>query len=152
VGSWQIRHRAGALRAEAIQPLFKEIAMKSTMLRLTLLAAIFAPFLMTGAALLVLPHPWETFHNTHAEDWIWVILLGGMMLAMYYFAGVYLEEEEEFTEEFLRLDTDHDGFISREDAKNWPELSREFDKFDRDHDGRMSHNDFCLFEKARPAQ
>jgi hypothetical protein len=95
--------------------------------------------------------PWQTFRNTHAEDWIWLILLGGMMLAIYYFAGVYLEDEEEITEEFLRLDRDHDGFISREDAKNWPELSREFDKFDRDHDGRLSHNDFELFEKARPA-
>ncbi len=119
--------------------------------RLTILAAVFAPFLMTGAALLVLPDPWQAFRNTHAEDWIWLILLGGMMLAMYYFAGVYLEDEEEITEEFLRLDRDNDGFISREDAKNWPELSREFDKFDRNHDGRLSHNDFELCEKARPA-
>ena len=125
--------------------------MKSTIRRLTVLAAIFAPFLMTGAALIVLPHPWETFQQVHAEDWIWVILLGGMMLGMYYFAAVYFEDEEEITEEFLRLDLDHDGFISREDVKNWPELNREFDKFDRDHDGRLSHNDFELFERARPA-
>ena len=71
--------------------------MNATIKRLTLLAAVFAPFLMTGAALLVLPDPWQTFRNTHAEDWIWLILLGGMMLAMYYFAGVYLEDEEEIT-------------------------------------------------------
>src|ERR1700687_779691 len=127
------------------------MTMNATIKRLTILAAVFAPFLMTGAALLVLPDPWQTFRNTHVEDWIWLILLGGMMLAIYYFAGVYLEDEEEITEEFLRLDRDHHGFISREDAKNWPELSREFDKFDRDHDGRLSHNDFELFEKAPPA-
>src|ERR1039457_2513184 len=54
--------------------------------------------------------------------------------------------------EFQALDGDHDGFISREDAKNWPELSRVFDKFDTDHDGRLSHNDFKAFEKAPPAQ
>jgi len=142
----------GGVRAEAIQLPFKEIIMNTTIKRLTILAAVFAPFFMTGAALLVLPHPWETLRNIQGQDWIWLILLAGMMLGMYYFAGVYFEDEEKFTEEFLRLDRDGDGFISREDAKNWPELSREFDKFDRDHDGRLSHNDFELFEKARSAQ
>ena len=130
--------------------------MNATIKRLTILAAVFAPFFMTGAAFLVLPDPWQTFRNVHGEDWIWLILLGGMMLVMYYFAGVYFEDEEEINEEFLRLDRNHDGFITREDAKNWPELTREFDKFDRDHDGRLSHNDFELFEfelfeKGRPA-
>jgi hypothetical protein len=140
------------LRAEAIQPLFKEIAMNSTIKRLTILAAVFAPFFMTGAALLVLPDPWQTLRNTHGEDWIWLILLGALMLGLYYFFGVYLEDEEEITDEFQQLDRDHDGFISREDAKNRPDLSRVFDKFDTDHDGRLSHHDFKAFEKAPPAQ
>jgi hypothetical protein len=126
--------------------------MKSTIRRLVILAAIFAPFFMTGAALIALPHPWQTFAAVHGEDWIWVILLGILMLGIYYFAAVYFEEEEEFTEEFLRLDLDKDGFITREDVKNWPELSREFDKFDRDHDGRMSHDDFEIFERAQTAR
>ena len=121
--------------------------MKKMIIRLTLLAAVFAPFLMTGAALLVLPHPWETFRDAHGEDWIWLILLGALMLGLFYFFAVYLLHEEDIAEEFLRLDTDHDGFISREDAKNWPELSRVFDKLDRDHDGRLSHDDFKAFEK-----
>jgi hypothetical protein len=125
--------------------------MNTTIKRLTILAAVFAPFFMTGAALLVLPHPWETLRNVQGQDWIWLILLGGMMLAMYYFAGVYFEDEEKITEEFQRLDADHDGFISREDAKVLPELSRDFDKYDRDHDGRLCHSDFELFEKAQPA-
>ena len=125
--------------------------MKSTIRWLTVLAAIFAPFLMTGAALIVLPHPWETFRQVHGEDWIWVILFAGLMLGVYYYAAVWLVEEEEITEEFLRLDLDHDGFISREDVKNWPELNREFDTFDRDHDGRLSHHDFELFERAQTA-
>jgi len=59
--------------------------MKKMIIRLTLLAAVFAPFLMTGAALLVLPHPWETFRDAHGEDWIWLILLGALMLGLYYF-------------------------------------------------------------------
>src|ERR1700687_4166728 len=121
--------------------------MKKMILRLTLLAAVFAPVLMNGAALLVLPHPWETFPDAHGEDWIWLILLGALMVGLYYFFAVYLLHEEDTAEEFMRLDTDHDGFISREDAKNWPELSRVFDKLDRDHDGRLCHDEFKSFEK-----
>src|ERR1700687_2518107 len=124
MGSWRIGRPPGALRAEAIQPPLREIAMKKTMLQMTLLAAVFAPFLRTAAALVVLPHPWETFRDAHGEDWIWLILLGALMLGLYYFFAVYLLHEEDIAEEFMRLDTDHDGFISREDAKNWPELSR----------------------------
>ena len=55
--------------------------MNSTIKRLTILAAVFAPFLMTGAALLVLPDPWQTLRNTHGEDWIWLILLGALQVA-----------------------------------------------------------------------
>jgi hypothetical protein len=152
MGSWRIGHRPGAFRAEAIQPLFKEIAMNSTIKRLTILAAVFAPFFMTGAALLVLPDPWQTLRNTHGEGWIGFIMLGALMLGMYYFSGVYLMDEEEITDEFQQLDGDHDGFISREDVKNRPDLSRVFDKFDTDHDGRLSRYDFIAFEKAPPAQ
>ena len=127
--------------------------MNTTIKRLTILAAVFAPFFMTGAALLVLPHPWETLRSIQGQDWIWLILLGGMMLGMYYFAGVYFEDEEEFTEEFLRLDADHDGFISREDAKIRPELSRVISTSTTGTmTGGCRHNDFELFEKAQLAQ
>jgi|ERR1035438_3042980 hypothetical protein len=44
---------------------------------------------------------------------------------------VYLVNKEEVTEEFRRLDGDHDGFISRVDARNWPDLLRLFDRFVR---------------------
>ena len=138
-------------RHSSLESAAKGMIMNTTIKGLTLLAAVFAPFFMTGAALLILPDPWQTLRNTHGEDWIWLILLGAIALGLFYFVGVYLVDKEEITEEFQALDGDHDGFISREDAKNWPELSREFDKFDRDHDGRLSHNDFELFEKARPA-
>jgi len=122
--------------------------MKKTILRLTLLAAVFAPFFMTAAALIILQDPWQTLRNTSGEDWIWFILLGAMMLGIYYFLAVYLEDEEEIAEDFQSLDTDHDGFISREDAKKIPDLVRIFDRFDTDHDGRLSHVDFEAFENA----
>src|SRR5208283_1776427 len=108
----------------------KEIVMKTTIKKLTLLVAVFAPFFMTGAALIVLPDPWGTLRNTSGVDWIWLILLGAMMLGIYYFLAVYLEDEEEIAEEFQRLDLDRDGFISREDTNTWPNLRRLFDKFD----------------------
>ena len=120
---------------------------KETIKRMTLLAAVFAPFLMTGAALLILPDAWKTLRSTSGMDWIWFILLGFMMLGIYYILAVYLETEDVIAVEFQHLDTDHDGFITREDAKNWPELLRAFSKFDKDDDGRLSHNDFEEFEK-----
>ncbi len=122
--------------------------MKQTIKRLTLLAAIFAPFFMTGAALIILPEPWQTLRNTSGEDWIWFALLGAMMLGIYYFLAVYLEEEEEIAEDFQSLDTDHDGFIGREDAKKIPDLIRVFDRLDTDHDGRLSHVDFEAYENT----
>jgi len=69
-------------------------------------------------------------------------------LGIYYFLAVYLEDEEEIAENFQSLDTDHDGFISREDAKKIPDLIRVFERFDTDHDGRLSHVDFEAYENA----
>ena len=124
----------------------------TTIKRLTVLTAVFAPFFMAGFALFVVPDPWQTLRNTNGVDWIWLILLGGMMVGVYYFLAVYLEDEEEIAEEFQRLDGDRDGFISREDAKDWPDLIRLFDRFDTDRDGRLSHVDFEAFENAVPGR
>jgi len=122
--------------------------MKSTIKRLTLLTAVFAPFFMAAFAFFVVPDPWQTLRNTGGVDWIWLILLGAMMVGLYYFLAVYLEDEEEIAEDFQRLDTDHDGFISREDARSMPDLLRVFDRFDTDHDGRLSHVEFESFENT----
>ena len=46
------------------------------------------------------------------------------------------------------FDRDQDGYINREDARAWPELTREFDRFDADHDGRLSRAEFENFEHA----
>ena len=123
----------------------------TTIKRLTVLTAVFAPFFMAGFALLVIPDGIQAVRNSSGVDWIWLILLGAMMLGIYYFLAVYLEDEEEINEEFQRLDLDRDGFISREDATTWPNLSRLFDKFDSDHDGRLSRADFEAYEHAVPA-
>jgi len=117
----------------------------------TMLVCVFAPFLMAGYALSVDRYGLQALHDTASYGWIWIILLASMMVGMYYFLVVFLEDEEKITEEFQRLDRDHDGFISPEDAKSWPDLIRSFDRFDADHDGRLSRVDFEAFEQALPS-
>jgi len=116
-----------------------------------MLVCVFAPFIMIGLAFLIVPSGLQVLRHTSGLDWIWFILLGAMMLGFYYFLVVYLEDEESINEEFLRLDGDHDGYISRENASGWPELARSFDTFDRDHDGRLTRLEFENFERALPA-
>lgn len=117
---------------------------------LILLLCVFAPFLIAGYALSIVPNGMQALRNTDGIDWLWMILLGGMMIGVYYFLAVYVEDEEKIAEEFQRLDRDCDGFISREDASSWPELVGSFDRFDTDHDGRLSWADFDAFEHAVP--
>lgn len=40
--------------------------------------------------------------------------------------------------DFAKLDRNHDGYISREEAKADPTLEREFDALDTHHSGRLS--------------
>lgn len=40
--------------------------------------------------------------------------------------------------DFAKLDRNHDGFISRQEAKADPTLEREFDALDTHHSGRLS--------------
>jgi len=100
------------------------------------------------AALIQIPGGLQAISRTDPVDWIWLMLLGAMMLGIYYFLAVYLEDEEVITAEFRQLDSDHDGFISRDDVKTWPALFRSFDRFDMDHDGRLSRVEFEAYEHA----
>ena len=129
--------------------------MKSKMVQMTIaVLSIFAPFLLVGYALLINPdvfgYAMKSTPLTLADgvlsgiDWIWLIMLGAMMLGIFYWL-FYIEDEEEITEEFMRLDTNHDGYISREEASKWKYLARVFDRVDTDHDGKLSRQEF---EKA----
>jgi len=113
-----------------------------------LLVCVLAPFLLAGYALVVVPDGWQSLRDANEVDWLWAILLGALVVGMYYFLAVYIEDEKQIAQEFERLDRDHDGFINREDASSWPELVRSFDRFDTDHDGRLSCADFDAFEHA----
>ena len=121
---------------------------RATFRWLVVLGCVFAPFLLVLAALLLMPGGMQSVSYTDPMDWIWLMLLGGMMLGIYYFLAVYIEDKEEILSDFRALDRDHDGYISREDALRWPELVRSFDRFDADHDGRLSRVDFEAFEQS----
>ena len=53
---------------------------------------------------------------------------------------------------FERLDLDHDGFISRQEAQADPHLARHFDAIDTDHDGRLSHQEMKSYRIARKSR
>ncbi len=112
--------------------------------------SVFAPFLVALGALLFLPDSAQLVTSQYALDWMWFMLLVAMMLGLY-FATVYVVDEEMIAREFMELDHDHDGFITVDDARTWPELRNAFARFDADHNGRMSRLDFDAFEHAMPA-
>lgn len=43
---------------------------------------------------------------------------------------------------FKQLDTNHDGYISREEAKRSATVSAKFDQLDANHDGRISVDEY----------
>jgi len=49
-----------------------------------LLASVFAPFLVLLGAYLLLPHGVHIGKSSDALDWMWLILLAGMMLGIYF--------------------------------------------------------------------
>jgi hypothetical protein len=122
--------------------------LNATLRWLTVIGCVFAPFLIVVAALIGVPGGLAALNSSEPVEWIWLMLLGAMMLGIYYFLAVYLEDEEEISLGFRQLDKDHDGFISREDARQWPELSHNFERFDADHDGRLTRVDFEAFSHA----
>jgi hypothetical protein len=94
------------------------------------------------------PDPMSTLQRFEGFDWMWLIFLGAMMVGTYYFLAVYLADEDAIAEDFVRLDKDHDGFITREDASAWQQLAKVFDSFDMDRDGRISRIEFEEFEHS----
>ncbi len=95
----------------------------------------------------IMPNALQAVEALSGIDFIWLILLGAMVLGTFYWL-FYIEDEEEITEEFMRLDVDHDGYISRDEAKQWGYLAEKFDQIDANHDGKISRYDFEKFEHA----
>ena len=49
---------------------------------------------------------------------------------------------EEAAPLFLQLDTNHDGYVTKEEAKRSAEVTARFNELDADHDGRISAAEF----------
>ncbi|HSQ03794.1 MAG TPA: hypothetical protein VLN59_07155, partial [Burkholderiales bacterium] len=43
---------------------------------------------------------------------------------------------------FDKLDKNHDGYISRDEARADPQVSRDWSKMDTDHDNKLSRSEF----------
>ncbi len=50
---------------------------------------------------------------------------------------------------FMRLDANHDGKISREEAAKDPKLAAKFDQLDANHDGFLDRSDFQAMRKQQ---
>ena len=118
--------------------------MNKTTKLILIIFAVFAPFLLAVYALYISADPLVAIRSLSGIDWLWLILLGAMALGVFYWL-FFIREEEEITEEFMDLDTDHDGYITRKEASKWKYLARVFDKFDTNHDGKLSRQEY---EKA----
>jgi hypothetical protein len=127
-------------------PAKKEVTKMRWIKAVAVVLAVFAPFIMVGYALAIVPT--NLIKNLGGVDWLWLVMLGLMMVGTYYFLAVYVWEEDEIYADFVRLDADHDGYISRADATSWKRLAREFDKFDLDRDGKLSRIEFEEFEHS----
>lgn len=112
--------------------------------------SVFAPFLLVAYAFAQLPHALQFLRQFDSIDWMWLMLLGLMMLGIYHFLAVFLLEENGIQQDFDWLDADHDGYIRAQDAAGWTQLARVFDRFDSDHDGRLSRVEFEQFEHSLP--
>jgi hyperosmotically inducible periplasmic protein len=57
---------------------------------------------------------------------------------------------------FRKLDTDHDGYVSRAEAKKLKDFSNAFDDADENHDGRLSPEEFVkaesIYERTKAAE
>jgi Ca2+-binding EF-hand superfamily protein len=61
-------------------------------------------------------------------------------------SGATSEEQQEFN----KLDKNHDGSISRAEAKG-SEHEKDFSKFDKNKDGKLSKQEFSAAEKSEEA-
>ena len=53
---------------------------------------------------------------------------------------------------FDQLDANHDGYVSRDEARNAEELNTRFSELDRDNDGKLTRQEYTAFAADRRAQ
>ena len=82
------------------------------------------------------------------------------VLATFCVAGIHAQDMatsaenpkriEKFTEKFDAADSNHDGFLTRDEAaKGLPRIAKHFDAIDTDHDGKLSLQEVAQFLAAK---
>ena len=82
------------------------------------------------------------------------------LVATFCVAGVHAQDAstpvekpkraEKFTEKFGAVDSNHDGFLTRDEAaKGLPRIAKHFDAVDADHDGKLSPQEVARFLAAK---
>ena len=88
------------------------------------------------------------------------LVLVAILLATFCVAGLYAQDAttsgekpkriEKFTEKFNAADSNHDGFLTRDEAaKSMPHVAKNFDAIDTDHDGKLSLQEVAQYLAAK---
>ncbi len=54
-------------------------------------------------------------------------------------------------DKFTAADLDHDGLLTRDEAKGMPRVLKNFDEIDANHDGKVSLQELAQFMKSKRA-
>ena len=73
-----------------------------------------------------------------------LILVGLVLLPLSVAAADYSPATHE---RFMRLDTNHDGYISQDEAKADSQLSQEWKTVDTNNTGKIDESEFSAFEE-----
>ncbi len=69
-------------------------------------------------------------------------ILPVVLVALSACASPYQEGIGSGTPPLSRVDRDKDGFISLDEARQFPSVSEAFDRLDRDEDGKLSEDEY----------
>lgn len=80
---------------------------------------------------------------------LWLSVIALLLASAAFSAEESFPEEQEWGTRqptFSELDTNQDGFITRDEAEQWGELKENFDKIDKNDDGKIDRAEFRDFE------
>src|ERR1051325_8622983 len=66
-------------------------------------------------------------------------------------SGASSPQSKSESDEFSKLDKNHDGFVSKAEAKG-SEHEKDFDKLDKNHDGKLSRDEHNAGEKSAKSE
>ena len=73
-------------------------------------------------------------------------LIVAAVVALFPFAVFAAGNQTSSQEKFKNLDTNHDGYISKEEAMKSKWLSQDWSKVDTNKDGKLEESEFSAFE------